>query len=169
MKANLNYALIIGAIFFSQACLASKLVSNYVMEHEGYIEDLVVRCFSRHVDEKSNAIDLEKGLPKEEIDTVHVGLSFAYPRVSVSFNSSENMLDQAVGLSCIFDRTSGDILGISSFNWKDAERDRFFYPPEAPVSQRYELWEDELYFGVELDYDSVLKILKNAKAKSVDN
>ena len=136
------------------------------MENEAYITDLLVRCVAKHVQEKTNTIDQRTNLPVNQLDQAAITSFFAYPYISVSFESSRNMLERASGLTCIFDRINGDLLGIDSYNWNAPEEDITYYPPKVDVAERYlkfdgeDLNLEDLFFGIKLDYDAVLQMLK---------
>ena len=156
------------ASLLSPFCSASELVSSYYMENEAYITDLLVRCVAKHVQEKTNTIDQTTNLPVSQLDTASIGLSFAYPYGGVSFRASKSMTHRLTAMGCTFDRLSGDILGIDSYNWNAPEEDITYYPPRVDVAERYLKYDGEdldledLFFGIKLDYDAVLQMLKKA-------
>lgn len=153
---------ILSLFFVSIVCqpsISGNLVSSYHMESEVYILDLIVRCFKEGLQQEANSIDMKNRLPVNQIDEANVSASFSYPYLSVTFVSSKNTVHSVTGLSCIYDRVSGDILGISSYNWDSPERDIFYYPPKVVLSERYRGREEDLYFGFNLDYQMVIKEL----------
>ena len=162
------------ASLLSPFCSASELVSSYYMENEAYITDLLVRCVAKHVQEKTNTIDQTTNLPVSQLDSASISLSFAYPYVGVSFGASKSMMHRVTAMHCVFDRINGDILGIDSYNWNSSEEDITYYPPKVDVAERYLKYDGEdldledLFFGIKLDYDAVLQMLKKAN-QSVDS
>jgi len=154
------------ASLLSPFCSASGLVSSYHMENEAYITDLIVRCVAKHVQEKTNIIDQTTNLPVSQLDTASISLSFAHPYVGVSFRASKSMIHRLTAMNCVFDRINGDILSITSHNWNSPEEDISNYAPRVDVAERYLKYDDEdldledLFFGIKLDYDAVLQMLK---------
>lgn len=157
--------------FIWQHSHAEKLVDSYLMDNENYITDLIVRCVDRHVEEKSNSIDPHTQLPVSRLDKVIMGSPFTYPHVVVSFSSSldENVLERiGTTMGCAFDRFTGDLLDISSTHFLMPESNISYSIPTPKVAKRYEKYDGEdltvedLYFGIRLDYDAVLEMLKKA-------
>ena len=147
-------------------CSASDLVSSYYMENEAYITDLLVRCVAKHVQEKTNTINQRTNLPVNQLDQVAITSFFAYPYISVEFGASKSMIHRLTAMNCVFDRINGDILSITSYNWNAPEEDISNYAPRVDVAERYLKYDGEdldledLFFGIKLDYDAVLQMLK---------
>ena len=144
-------------VLISLSSRSESLVKSYAMESDRYLFEISYRCLSEHVKRNSNAIDPKTSLPVGLIASLNVSQPFTLNVVIVGFQYIGRTPHIGAGLKCYYDRQSGELLSISSYN-SDLPSQDIIPDVTDLLKSSYEDRNDDVdkLFGIELDYDEFI-------------